>query len=107
MSVWSSVWSEAAVVYVPVTMVTVTERLAAAPESSTRSEERRVGKECRSRCDWSSDVCSSDLDVGLELGLERGRCGVCAGNDGDRDREARGCSGVEHEIGRASCRERV
>src|ERR1039458_3130552 len=31
---------------------------------SGRSEERRVGKECRStRClsDWSSDVCSSDL----------------------------------------------
>src|SRR5882672_1275385 len=28
----------------------------------TRSEERRVGKECRSLCDWSSDVCSSDLD---------------------------------------------
>src|SRR5260221_609601 len=27
----------------------------------SRSEERRVGKECRSRCDWSSDVCSSDL----------------------------------------------
>src|SRR5262252_2258665 len=27
----------------------------------TRSEERRVGKECRSLCDWSSDVCSSDL----------------------------------------------
>src|SRR5882672_7321461 len=26
-----------------------------------RSEERRVGKECRSLCDWSSDVCSSDL----------------------------------------------
>src|ERR1035437_5743782 len=26
-----------------------------------RSEERRVGKECRCRCDWSSDVCSSDL----------------------------------------------
>src|ERR1035437_9716356 len=26
-----------------------------------RSEERRVGKECRSRRDWSSDVCSSDL----------------------------------------------
>src|ERR687893_360331 len=32
--------------------------LAAEPD---RSEERRVGKECRSRCDWSSDVCSSDL----------------------------------------------
>src|SRR5476649_2410811 len=29
-----------------------------------RSEERRVGKECRSRCDWSSDVCSSDLKNG-------------------------------------------
>src|SRR6476646_6051975 len=29
--------------------------------TTTRSEERRVGKECRSRCDWSSDVCSSDL----------------------------------------------
>src|SRR5579875_2896995 len=28
---------------------------------AARSEERRVGKECRSRCDWSSDVCSSDL----------------------------------------------
>src|SRR5260221_603091 len=28
-----------------------------------RSEERRVGKECRSLCDWSSDVCSSDLDL--------------------------------------------
>src|SRR5438034_800064 len=27
----------------------------------TRSEERRVGKEWRSLCDWSSDVCSSDL----------------------------------------------
>src|SRR5215204_4373505 len=25
------------------------------------SEERREGKECRSLCDWSSDVCSSDL----------------------------------------------
>src|SRR5476649_139986 len=26
-----------------------------------RSEERRGGKEWRSLCDWSSDVCSSDL----------------------------------------------
>src|SRR5476649_245144 len=30
-------------------------------EFISRSEERRVGKECRSLCDWSSDVCSSDL----------------------------------------------
>src|ERR1035437_7465793 len=28
-----------------------------------RSEERRVRKECRSRCSWSSDVCSSDLCI--------------------------------------------
>src|SRR5437588_152700 len=28
-----------------------------------RSEERRVGKEDRSLCDWSSDVCSSDLGI--------------------------------------------
>src|SRR5260221_253940 len=26
-----------------------------------RSEERRVGKECRSRCDWSTDEASTDL----------------------------------------------
>src|SRR5260221_238617 len=31
------------------------------PRLKGRSEERRVGKECRSLCDWSSDVCSSDL----------------------------------------------
>src|SRR5476649_1026441 len=30
-------------------------------QQTPRSEERRVGKECRSLCDWSSDVCSSDL----------------------------------------------
>src|SRR5262252_1270818 len=32
---------------------------------ASRSEERRVGKEGRSLCDWSSDVCSSDLVMGL------------------------------------------
>src|SRR5438034_2669751 len=35
------------------------------PDFAARSEERRVGKECRSLCDWSSDVCSSDLANGL------------------------------------------
>src|SRR5947209_8728021 len=30
----------------------------------SRSEERRVGKECRYWRDWSSDVCSSDLPTG-------------------------------------------
>src|SRR5436190_233183 len=32
-----------------------------------RSEERRVGKEWRSLCDWSSDVCSSDLRALIAL----------------------------------------
>src|SRR5947207_2923632 len=39
-------------------------RLSNSPRSTpshSRSEERRVGKERRSLCDWSSDVCSSDL----------------------------------------------
>src|SRR5947209_5127420 len=31
-----------------------------------RSEERRVGKECRYWRDWSSDVCSSDLRALVE-----------------------------------------
>src|SRR6202012_5894262 len=38
--------------------------------SISRSEERRVGKECRSRCDWSSDVCSSDLIGDAQLAEE-------------------------------------
>src|SRR5476649_2586784 len=72
-----------------------------------RSEERRVGKECRSRCDWSSDVCSSDLHVvwhvtsdappSLEVPtlvlLPLIENAVVHGN--------------AREIGRASCRERV
>src|SRR5438132_1174235 len=43
-----------------------------------RSEERRVGKEWRSLCDWSSDVCSSDLfflcevDVGFKVAAHGG-----------------------------------
>src|SRR5699024_8807479 len=56
--------------------------------SSLRSEERRVGKECRSRVaeyvssrrrhtiskrDWSSDVCSSDLSQGLQTLLSLGK----------------------------------
>src|ERR1035437_8347240 len=53
------------------------------------SEERRVGKECRSPCDWSTDVCSSDLPclpggdlaVGGNLPAPHGRPG---GADGDR-----------------------
>src|SRR5579875_1805506 len=33
-------------------------------QGTQRSEERRVGKEWSSLCDWSSDVCSSDLSSG-------------------------------------------
>src|SRR5260221_152277 len=46
-----------------------------AKTQTLRSEERRVGKECRSLCDWSSDVCSSDLfSLPLAHGLgARGR----------------------------------
>src|SRR5215211_2901556 len=74
---------------------------------SPRSEERRVGKECRSRCDWSSDVCSSDLD-GLVL-----RYKVEHTDDGLEGEEGTFtiCSfwlvTALAQIGRASCRERV
>src|SRR5476649_2898112 len=72
-----------------------------------RSEERRVGKECRSRCDWSSDVCSSDLDEG-----GRKACGVVERSCGPRDwlrssKTYRLAQAHTAEIGRASCRERV
>src|SRR5476649_2845634 len=72
-----------------------------------RSEERRVGKECRSRCDWSSDVCSSDLDVALVEGHIpfnhiRELVHLLRRNSPERQLHA------DHlEIGRASCRERV
>src|SRR5476649_1510920 len=72
-----------------------------------RSEERRVGKECRSLCDWSSDVCSSDLVVGALRDREDARLFPFG-----RARERIGLDflgnalGAE-QIGRASCRERV
>src|SRR5476649_555432 len=72
-----------------------------------RSEERRVGKECRSLCDWSSDVCSSDLESipGYE---EIGWAGI--GGSASTPSEIIAILN-EHvnaaQIGRASCRERV
>src|ERR1044072_1592384 len=47
--------------------------VASYPCSELRSEERRVGKECRSLCDWSPDICSSDLGrlPALEVVVER------------------------------------
>src|SRR5215204_4493101 len=74
---------------------------------TARSEERRVGKECRYRCDWSSDVCSSDLAAGMA-----GRRTERAGDDGGLGlvgaaREPHHRKDADGEIGRASCRERV
>src|SRR5882672_407 len=63
-----------------------------------RSEERRVGKECRSLCDWSSDVCSSDLksvllrQFAVHVGSER--FGIYALPGGAHDQEG-------HEEGEA------
>src|ERR1035437_801458 len=71
-----------------------------------RSEERRVGKEGRYWRDWSSDVCSSDLDGLLHAG---GEDGAGARDIRGRKRLARNQHGVqraEAQIGRASCRER-
>src|SRR5476649_2354942 len=80
-------------------------RLARAPV--TRSEERRVGKECRSLCDWSSDVCSSDL-VGEAAELGGGnRIDHHGGVAFDVQRLGQAGARARHEIGRASCRERV
>src|SRR5476649_917779 len=75
--------------------------------SRSRSEERRVGKECRSRCDWSSDVCSSDLGAGLcrrapHVHADRGVDAAGVGRDHRRRRHDQPL-----QIGRASCRERV
>src|ERR1044072_5082194 len=74
--------------------------------ASRRSEERRGGKEGIYRCDWSSDVCSSDLDVrksalpGRVDDHERGQAAQHVADAGDQSDD-----GVE-EIGRASWRER-
>src|SRR5699024_12123140 len=64
----------------------------------------------RSKRDWSSDVCSSDLGVHLhDLRFLSGGGGPLAAGLLADDAAAAG-SGVRHhhqEIGRASCRERV
>src|SRR5476649_733287 len=72
-----------------------------------RSEERRVGKECRSLCDWSSDVCSSDLLI-IELHI-RLTDALQAREIAARVERDTGYKTVswQEEIGRASCRERV
>src|SRR5215204_2639839 len=71
------------------------------------SEERRVGKECRSLCDWSSDVCSSDLALqpAVDVPGADDDCdlNVLGTNLADLVRDPLDLGG----IGRASCRERV
>src|SRR5438034_166751 len=63
----------------------------------------------RSLCDWSSDVCSSDLAAALLSAADDRRAAIgrrrVAGGAGARCRAAR--AGRSREIGRASCRERV
>src|SRR6476646_5530950 len=74
---------------------------------SKRSEERRGGKECRSRCDWSSDVCSSDLRR-RHPGRPRRRLDRADDQQPRQGQRAtRRWRGGVQEIGRASWRERV
>src|SRR5476649_2896229 len=82
-------------------------RANAADVLKARSEERRVGKECRSLCDWSSDVCSSDLRHSRPGSCHTGRRYHPAEHTRRRGaaRQCRRCS--QSKIGRASCRERV
>src|SRR5476649_345097 len=72
-----------------------------------RSEERRVGKECRSLCDWSSDVCSSDLGVDGLAADRLGRLALSHAGLMERDRAVFEIVKLHGKIGRASCRERV
>src|SRR5476649_516049 len=75
--------------------------------SAERSEERRVGKECRSRCDWSSDVCSSDLFPEFQPSPRRRPATQTRPAQARPQRHDRGVASQRREIGRASCRERV
>src|SRR5476649_1925444 len=78
-----------------------------ATSRTSRSEERRVGKECRSRCDCSSDVCSSDLSLKDSL-IDVAANDAASGCGEERHADTGPTGDIEDiEIGRASCRERV
>src|SRR5476649_956272 len=79
----------------------------AASYCSGRSEERRVGKECRSLCDWSSDVCSSDLYGVDEHGRKFTEDWGWLGSEANKNRRYMRRIVLQRKIGRASCRERV
>src|SRR5882757_9075839 len=85
----------------------VVDQAAAVEILQGRSEERRVGKEWRYWRDWSSDVCSSDLDV------DGGRLAQAVRTWRERKaptggrRPGGGGGDPAGQIGRASCRERV
>src|ERR1044072_1062706 len=72
-----------------------------------RSEERRVGKEWIYQCDWSSDVCSSDLHRGRGERQHPAPHDCPGGSPGDRQHRPAARKLADPQIGRASCRERV
>src|SRR5882672_1527446 len=74
---------------------------------TNRSEERRVGKECRSLCDWSSDVCSSDLDGEAEVHHQHARADELLLHHRGALEQFLPVLLDYQQIGRASCRERV
>src|SRR5262252_3391278 len=74
---------------------------------AARSEERRVGKECRSLCDWSSDVCSSDLRRQLRYQWSAGGDLLRIDDEAVSRAELQRQYDAGGQIGRASCRERV
>src|SRR5476649_1041566 len=74
---------------------------------SKRSEERRVGKECRSLCDWSSDVCSSDLSACRPQCANKCPRRIFSSGKVTRRTPSPVETIRQQKIGRASCRERV
>src|ERR1044072_3163107 len=77
------------------------------PPNAIRSEERRVGKECRSRCDGSAHLCSSDpLACRPAIGY-RGVPHITFPTDLQEQELSRKQASKRNQIGRASCRERV